>query len=97
MIYQVALYHRLQPTFFPVQGELDLADFGLVMRCQFAADTVPKLLETVFRETNTIDEPWYAQFDLPPTRSTSVGDLVQVNDEFWQVDMIGFAKCQIAK
>lgn len=49
------------------------------------------LLDQAFEATNTINEPWFAKFPgTPPTRSTSVGDIIVMHGVKYFVDLIGF-------
>jgi hypothetical protein len=50
---------------------------------------VDEQLEQIFFETQNLDEPWHPRI---AHRSTSVGDVVKVGDDFWVVASIGFTK-----
>lgn len=47
-------------------------------------------LERIFDETQNLDKAWN-----PPNRSTSVGDIVRVGEEFWVVASVGYRKLPI--
>lgn len=52
--------------------------------------------ERAFERTNTIDREWWKNDDVVPivfpTRSTSVGDVVVVNDRAFRVEGIGWTE-----
>jgi len=54
-------------------------------------------LDEAFRLTNHIDHPWQNNLEIvkcfwPKPRSTSVGDFMQIGDDVYVVEMIGFRK-----
>jgi len=52
-------------------------------------------LDTAFRQTNNIDKPWFDNEDvqvIKKSRSTSVGDVMELNDELYVVAPVGFEK-----
>lgn len=61
-------------------------------------------LEYAYRMTNSIDERWYESDDIDIVvaecakygcRSTSIGDFLKVNDDYYVVDSCGFTKFEI--
>ena len=60
--------------------------------------TLDKLLDQVFELTNTIDKYWWENeqvikiFTKEGCRSTSVGDIIKIDDDFWRVAPVGFDK-----
>jgi len=49
-------------------------------------------LERIFDETQNLDEAWN-----PPNRSTSVGDIVRIDDDFWVVASVGWRLLEMPK
>ena len=54
-------------------------------------------LEGAFRRSNTVDDYWAAAPEVYPLvgkmlRSTSVGDIIQDENDFYLVDVVGFSK-----
>lgn len=52
-------------------------------------------LDYAFERTNTIDQGWWLNNDVTlcasaPRRSTSTGDAIELNGEFWVVAPVGF-------
>ena len=61
-------------------------------------DTPEDACEGAFCATNHIDRPWWENANAlrigPPTRSTSVGDVVVVNDTPYRVAPCGFTRVE---
>lgn len=59
-------------------------------------DSDDQILEKIWESTNTIDHPWFERFSGQviggPHRSTSVGDIVVINDEPHVCVSIGWCK-----
>tara|TARA_R110002020_G_scaffold79124_5_gene198582 strand:- start:288 stop:680 length:393 start_codon:yes stop_codon:yes gene_type:complete len=60
--------------------------------------TVDKLLAQVFKLTNNIDKSWCKNEQVitistkAGCRSTSAGDIIKIDDDFWRVAPVGFDK-----
>jgi hypothetical protein len=55
-------------------------------------------VDVAFQQTNTIMHPWWENRDVAAfkrARSTSVGDIVEVNGKFWMVCMTGWKEVQV--
>lgn len=59
---------------------------------------VVERLERAYRLTNTIEQSWWNNVNVwrsfagEGCRSTSVGDVIQLDDDYYVVAMVGFAK-----
>ncbi len=55
-------------------------------------------LNVVYEKTNTIDKVWWENEGVLPIfrkkgcRSTSIGDIIKINNDFWTVASFGFDK-----
>jgi hypothetical protein len=99
-----AVYQSLTPTFgLPeTTGLVDAAVYDVVARGTVDGMTDEQICERAFRATNSIDDAWYEvaeQFglsDVKEARSTSVGDLVRIEDEsgarFYQCAAVGWVR-----
>jgi len=62
--------------------------------------TVDKLLDQVYELTNSIYKYWWENeqvikiFTKEGCRSTSVGDIIKIDDDFWRVASFGFDKIE---
>ena len=82
------VWHAKNPTFGLTEQNFP-DDYELV------AEVNTDNLEIVFRQTNHIDYPWWENDDvkvIKKSRSTSVGDVVEINGKFWLCETIGFSK-----
>lgn len=76
------------------KGTPNAADLSLV------AEVNTDNLNTAYRDTNTIDQYWWEnqgvtrKFEGEGCRSTSVGDVMEKDGEFFVVAMCGFEKLE---
>ena len=91
--------HRLNPSFqtFLGMGEsVKPTDFTVVLSTPLPRSDDTEILNFLFSKTNTIDKPWTKHWDIEGNfRSTSVGDVIQIEETYYQVKPLGFAKIQL--
>ena len=85
------VYHKINPDFMPEHNP-KRDDYKLV------AEVDANDLDKVYARTQNIDSSWtknsIVSTNLPQCRSTSVGDMIEVNGQLHMVDMIGFKNVQ---
>lgn len=83
---QAKVWHAKLPTFGLTQQSFP-ADYQLV------ATVEAKNLDDVFEKTNHIDREWWLNEGVTAhmqTRSTSVGDVIEMNGKFWRCENAGW-------
>lgn len=73
-------------------------DYGCVARV--VVEGLQESLETAFRLTNHIDSDWTKNDGVQvlacePLRSTSVGDVVELDNGFWEARSVGWQKLML--
>lgn len=98
-----AVYHHNNPTFFTnPSGIVRVSDFTKVATYNGdlgLATNIFDTLETMYRWTQNIDSSWSDSYThmtplMRNARSTSVGDIMEVNGEFYEVGNYGFNRVQ---
>jgi len=70
-----------------VRNALSSGKYELVQTFQRSLHDVEQELEETFRESQNIDYSWRS---IGPCRSTSVGDVIRVGEDYWIVAPVGF-------
>ena len=97
------VFHAINPNFGFVSPEYPnpvwprdyrhVADIELGDISQRISDFKP-ICEELFRLTNHIDEEWSKnkeiKWAMPKSRSTSVGDIIEIDGMYWRVENVGF-------
>ena len=87
------VYHHLKPTFgmLSLPSVEDMTEFNVVLFISLPQSNEQEMLNYLFSATNSHDEPWTKKFMLNGNhRSTSVGDLIAIDDRMYQVAPVGF-------
>ena len=82
------VWHAKAPT-FGLSRQNFPADYELV------AEVDTDNVEFAYRQTNHIDRPWWENHGvttLKQVRSTSVGDVIEVNGKLWLCEMAGWSE-----
>ena len=91
--------HRLNPSFQSLLGteeSVKLTDFNFALSTSLPRNDDDEILNFLFEKTNNIDAPWGEYWGLKSSyRSTSVGDVIQIDEDYYQVKPVGFAKIQL--
>ena len=91
--------HRQNPSFQSLLGmeeSVKLTDFSVVLSTSLPRSDDDEILNFLFAKTNNIDSSWAEYWGLQGSyRSTSVGDVIQIEETYYQVKPIGFAKIQL--
>ena len=90
--------HRLNPSFQSLLGteeSVKLTDFNVVLSTSLPRSDDDEILNFMFSKTNTIDAPWTKYWNIEGNFRSSVGDLIQIDEDYYQVKPVGFAKIQL--
>lgn len=89
----VKIYHNQETDCFTDYKEIDAANLKLV------AEVETDDLEWAFMKTNHIDSRWWYNMDVNcfdfKARSTSIGDVMELNGKFYVVAKVGFNPIEI--
>jgi hypothetical protein len=95
----IKVYHQVEPTFRASKTGVVNDDLHLV------AEVATDNLNEAYQLTNTIDNSWWKnygvkflgspEYGMKGCRSTSVGDVMELDGKFYQVDSVGFSSVQI--
>ena len=94
------VFHAITPRFVDLDNgnAVDLDSYKAVAEVVVADDSIDSL-ESAYERTNHIDRNWQENAGVNPlvsqARSTSVGDVIQVGDEFYGVSSCGFKKVEV--
>lgn len=96
---KATVYHAIRMNPFPkTDVAVDLTKFKKVAEVEADTNNRNAMLNIAFRDTNHIDWNWTengnvtAYGDVTRLRSTSVGDLVEIDGVFVMCDMVGWVK-----
>lgn len=95
------IYHAENLNFFPdVNAVQDLDNFNLVASYENEeADNENQFLNEVFENSNSIENYWGenpgVELFIERNRSSSVGDIFAINDNFYIVDNFGFKEANV--
>lgn len=96
---QIKVWHDKSLSFGladkPVIRHWPCREYALVALVECCEDTVEKSLETAFRLTNSVDGHWSINEEVLAIvngRSSSVGDIFEIDGDLWYCDMVGFTK-----
>lgn len=97
----VDVWHDTDNTFgmIPKPNRWPDSRFQHVARVDTGERTLEQSLEWAFRSTNSVDSHWsengYVTTFCPQSRSSSVGDIFVVGNEFWYCEAVGFVKLNV--
>ena len=87
----IKVWHAVKPT-FGLTAQSFPADYELV------AEVDTDDLDVAFERTNTIHGPWWENesvLAIKQTRSTSVGDVLEVGDKHYKCEPIGWTELKL--
>ncbi len=91
----IKVFHRIDSDYWTPAKRFVEKEFRAVAE----VETVD--LEKAFNLTNTIEHYWWENAGVKAlvdrTRSTSIGDVMEMNGEYFTVDRIGFKKIDVAE
>jgi hypothetical protein len=99
---KATVYHAIRMNPLPdTSVAVDLTKFKKVAEVEDGTTNKNAMLNIAFRDTNHIDESWTensnvtAFGDVNRLRSTSVGDLVEIDGTFVMCDVVGWVKVNV--